>query len=358
MRVCVASNSTVDRHCHPGAGHPERPARIHAIEEALVVAGLHQMIEIRSSRQATIGELARAHDRAYLEGLRERVCHGEGKLDRDTYYSAGTWPAVRSAAGAGVELVTEALQSSNSGFFGLALCRPPGHHAGIRSSQGFCLVNNVAVAAKAALARGARRVAIVDWDAHHGNGTQEIFYRSSAVLVMSCHRHPYYPNTGSPDARGAGPGRGYNINVPLQKGMGDAEVVATFRRVFVPQLISFRPEITLVSAGFDGHRWELLGGLEMSERGYRSLTAELVGSLAEHGNRRLVAVLEGGYDLEALGRCVCEVVAGAVAGDAGSKGTAETRDGGFLSLLRRIDERANRERQGSERFCAGRARMR
>jgi acetoin utilization deacetylase AcuC-like enzyme len=153
-------------------------------------------------------------------------------------------------------------------------------------------------------------VAIVDWDAHHGNGTQEIFYESSSVLVMSCHRHPYYPNTGSADAIGSGDGRGYNINVELQKGMGDDEMLAAFRRVFIPELVRFGPDITLVSAGFDGHRWELLGGLEMSEHGYGRVARELFGALEEIGSGRVVAVLEGGYDPEALGKCVVAVIEG------------------------------------------------
>jgi acetoin utilization deacetylase AcuC-like enzyme len=298
------------RHRHPGIGHPERPARIIAVQEAIVSRKLHHRIRIQGCRKASWRELARVHDPAFLWALKKEIHHRCGQLDGDTYYSRGSWSAALRAAGCAVEMTAAALADTGNreGFFGVALCRPPGHHAGVASSRGFCLLNNVAVAAAAALARGARRVAVVDWDVHHGNGTQEIFYDSAQVLFLSCHRHPYYPRTGAPEEIGVGPGKGYTVNVPLDAGMGDAETAAVFERVFVPRLLRFDPDLILISAGFDAHTYELLGGLKMTAAGFGDLTRMLCRVAAQVCCGNLVLVLEGGYDKDALAQSLVAVI--------------------------------------------------
>ena len=316
------------RHRPPGP-HPERPERVLAARDALREAGLDRMGEAVQVRPAREEELGRVHTAGYLAELGRILPGQSGWIDVDTYYGPETWDAARAAAGAAIDLTEGVLH----GRFrrGLALVRPPGHHAEVDRAMGFCLLNNAALAAAAARAAGAARVAVLDWDVHHGNGTQHAFYDDPTVMYLSAHQYPFYPGTGSPDEIGAGAGRGTTVNVGLPEGAGDGDLVHSFDRVFLPAIEHFAPDLIIVSAGFDMHRADPLAGMEVTERGYR-VAAERLCLLADKVcDGRVVVVLEGGYDLDALGRSLVEVTRVL----AGAPKTDDT-----LQLPSRIGERA------------------
>jgi acetoin utilization deacetylase AcuC-like enzyme len=229
-------------------------------------------------------------------------------LDPDTATSPGSWRATTAAAGAAVVAVEEVWAERARNAF--ALVRPPGHHAEAAHAMGFCLINNAAVAAEAALRLGARRVAILDWDVHHGNGTQHLFEDREDVLYLSSHQYPFYPGTGAPDEIGRGEGIGFTINCALEPGQGDAEYGAVFHDLFLPALDAFAADLTIVSAGFDAHVRDPLAGMRVTERGFAAMCCA-VRDCARDG--KLVLLLEGGYDLDALTgsvRASIEVLAG------------------------------------------------
>jgi acetoin utilization deacetylase AcuC-like enzyme len=254
-----------------------------------------------AARPATRVELERVHTHAYLDALEVTIRdRGQGWLDPDTYYAAGSFDAALLAAGAIVEITGAILDDRiDSGF---ALVRPPGHHATADRAMGFCLINNVAVAAAAAKARGLR-VAIFDWDVHHGNGTESIFYEDGEVLYASMHEWPQYPGTGARMDVGRGAGVGATLNVPVPGGTTASEYLAAFRGSIVPALRRFAPDLLLVSAGFDAHREDPLGGLALEDDTFCTMTRELLDI-----QPRLALVLEGGYDLPALARSAALVV--------------------------------------------------
>lgn len=281
------------------SGHPERPARVEAVRDALLEAGIKSRGTQIATRAASDEELARIHDGAYLSEL-ERVVPGKtGWLDPDTYFSPQTWTAARAAAGSACELATRVLSGELSS--GIAVVRPPGHHATRDSAMGFCLLNNVAAAAAAVRAAGAARVAIVDWDVHHGNGTQDIFWDDPDVLYMSVHQFPYYPGTGAPTEIGGPNALGATLNVGLPAGSRDSDYAAVFDHVFAPKLASFAPDLILISAGFDAFEHDPLAGMRVTHAGFAAMAARLRRSAEQLSNGRIVAVLEGGYDLEGLG---------------------------------------------------------
>ena len=293
------------RHRPPGP-HPERPERLVAARDRLRAAGLEargQLVPVRPARE---DELGLVHTSGFIADMSRHVPGKAGWLDADTYFGPESWDAALAAAGSAIDLTGAVLD----GQFrrGLALIRPPGHHAEADRAMGFCLFNNVAVAAASARARGAARVAVVDWDVHHGNGTQNIFYADPSVMYLSVHQYPFYPGTGAADEIGEGKGRGTTINVGLAAGCGDADLLATFDRVFVPALIEFEPELVLISAGFDAHRADPLAGLRVTEAGYRAMSERLCRVADRVAGGRVVALLEGGYDLGALGRSLVEVL--------------------------------------------------
>lgn len=293
------------RHRPPGP-HPERPERLLAARDGLRAAGLEQRGTLLPVRPAREEELGRVHTAGFLADMSRDLPGKSGWLDPDTYFGPESWDAALAACGAAVDLATGVLD----GRFhrGLALIRPPGHHAEADRAMGFCLFNNAAVAAAAARARGAARVAVLDWDVHHGNGTQHIFQADPSVMYLSVHQYPFYPGTGAPTEVGDGAGRGATINVGLPAGAGDAEMLDAFDRVFVPALVGFRPDLLLVSAGFDAHRADPLAGLRVSDAGYRAMAERLCGVADLVAGGRLVALLEGGYDLGALSRSLVEVL--------------------------------------------------
>ena len=286
-------------HHRAPSGHPERPARVEAVRDALLAAHVAQRGSQVAIRTATDEELARVHSGAYLTELERLVPGKSGWLDPDTYYSPETWNAARAAAGSACELATQVLSGQLTQ--GIAVVRPPGHHATRDTAMGFCLLNNVAAAAAAARAAGAARVAIVDWDVHHGNGTQDIFWTDPDVLYISVHQFPYYPGTGAASEVG-GPGAlGATMNVGLPAGSRDGDYCAVFDHVFVPKLEAWKPDLILISAGFDAYEHDPLAGMRVTHAGFAQLAARLRSVAERVCGGRLVAVLEGGYDLDGLG---------------------------------------------------------
>ena len=286
-----------EQHRSP-SGHPERPARAEMVRDALREAGIAGRGVRVPTRPATDEELVRVHRAAYLEDLARRVPGNTGWLDPDTYFSPGTWDAARAAAGSVCALATDVLHGAMRR--GLAVVRPPGHHATPDRAMGFCLLNNVAAAAAAARAAGAARVAILDWDVHHGNGTQDIFWDDPSVLYLSVHQFPYYPGTGAPTELGGPAARGATVNVGLPGGSGDAEYAAAFDHVLVPAIDRFRPDLVLISAGFDAFEHDPLAGMRVTRAGFAAMARRLRAVADRYSEGRLVAVLEGGYDLVGL----------------------------------------------------------
>jgi acetoin utilization deacetylase AcuC-like enzyme len=296
------------------SGHPERPARVEAVRDALVAAGVRSRGEQVAVRSATDVELARVHGAPYLEELQRALPGHAGWLDADTYFSEGTWEAARAAAGAVSELALQVMAGQRRR--GLAVVRPPGHHAEADRARGFCIYNNVAGAAAAARAAGAARVAILDWDVHHGNGTQDIFWDDPAVQYLSVHQWPYYPGTGAPAEIGGPAARGATVNVGLPAGSGDDEYLAAFDEVLVPALLRFAPDLLIVSAGFDAYRADPLASMRVPRAGFAAM-ADRARAVADRvAGGRMVVALEGGYDLDGLSGGMTEVLRALTADDA------------------------------------------
>jgi acetoin utilization deacetylase AcuC-like enzyme len=294
------------------AYHPERPERLLAARAAARTLEQEGLVwEAIAPREATAEELARVHEPAYVERL-EALRGGEEYLDPDTYVVSGSIAAARLAAGGMVEMVDAIL--AGRAERALALVRPPGHHARPSLAMGFCLVNNVAVAAAHARACGLERVAIIDWDVHHGNGTQEMFYRDPSVLYVSTHQYPFYPGTGAANEVGEGEGRGGTLNVPLSSGGGDGVYRAAFERVILPVLDAFRPEFVLISAGFDPAERDPLAQMEVSVEAFGWMARELRKVADTHARGRAAIVLEGGYDLPSLEEGLAATVRGIMFG--------------------------------------------
>lgn len=292
--LLVATDERFKEH-DPGRSHPERPARLDAVRAGIESAGLGSEMTILPWREATRCELERVHPAGYLDLLEALSGSGGGRLDADTAASTGSWNAALGAAGAGLAAV-EALESGAATAAFLAV-RPPGHHAVASRAMGFCLINNAAVTA-ASLAERGERVLVFDWDAHHGNGTQDIFWTNPAVLYVSLHEWPLYPGSGRLDETGGGAGAGTNLNVPLPAGATGDVYLAAIDEVIGPVVERFAPTWVLVSAGYDAHRADPLTGLALSAGDFADLTRRVEAMAPCPG--RCVVFLEGGYDLEAL----------------------------------------------------------
>lgn len=279
-----------------GADHPECPARIQAIEDQLIASGLLHFLDHQQATQATREQLLRVHTPDYVESVFARAPHtGMVSLDGDTAMNPYTLGAALHAAGAGVQ----AVEMLMSGKAENAFCniRPPGHHAGRGNAAGFCIFNNVAIAAAHALDQyGLQRVAIADFDVHHGDGTENIFHDDPRVMLCSTFRHPYYPYCGADSSND------HIINVPLVAGASGEDFRAAVLKQWLPALEEFKPQMLFISAGFDAHREDDMGGLALREADYVWVTEELKSLAVRHAERRIVSMLEGGYALHALGR--------------------------------------------------------
>ncbi len=301
LRVGLYDDPLFRRH-DAGAGHPERPQRLDALRRGLSESGQEALLEALTPREATREELESVHAAAYLETVaatRGRTV----RFDPDTQASPESHAAALRAAGA----VADAVDRVLDGRLDRAFCavRPPGHHAERDHAMGFCLFNNVAVGAALALARGLERVLIVDFDVHHGNGTQAMFWDDPRVLYVSSHEYPFYPGTGAPQEVGEGRGSGFTINLALPAGCGDAEYAALYRDVVVPIGRSYDPQLVLVSAGFDPHVDDPLAGMRLTAAGFGEVMAAC---LEAAGGARVVVALEGGYDLDGIAASGAEVM--------------------------------------------------
>jgi acetoin utilization deacetylase AcuC-like enzyme len=319
-RVAIADDALFLEHVAP-PGHPECGERLLAVRAGLERAAA--AASLGSSNYVSLGfgdasdeQLERVHDSAYIESL-GHLAGRSGYLDSDTYLSVGSVAAARRAAGSAVALV-EALHSgvARAGF---ALPRPPGHHALADRAMGFCVLNNIAVAAAHARALGRERVLVLDWDVHHGNGTEAMFYGDPRVLFVSLHQHPNYPGTGAANDLGKGEGRGHNVNLPLPPGATNAVYASAFERIVLPIIEQFAPDFALVSCGFDAHERDPLAQMALSAEGYAAMTAGLLRGLS--GTCPLGLVLEGGYDLQALTES-SQAVANVLLGGDGGPATA------------------------------------
>ncbi|MEP6469272.1 MAG: histone deacetylase [Chloroflexota bacterium] len=300
---------------HAARGHPERPKRLDAVVEGVADAAdaLAARLERPAVVPATDAELERIHPAWYLAALEAGATRGGGWVDADTYVGPGSMVAARLAAGATLAAATAAVRGEASVAF--AAVRPPGHHASEERAAGFCLVNNVAIAAAGLRAVGlAQRIAIVDWDVHHGDGTQAIFDADPDLCYASTHQSPFYPGTGSAAQQGSGPATGTKHNVPLPAGSGDDAFSQAWVVQLLPAVEAFAPEAILVSAGYDAHRDDPLAMLEVTEDGFGTV-AEALGSLARRlGLGGVGLCLEGGYDLAALRASVAATVIGLARG--------------------------------------------
>ena len=287
-----------------GAGHPESPNRLRAILQQLERSGTAGRVRKIEPRKAEDEWITQIHSPSYVAALNtHQPASGRVALDADTSMSPGSLPAAYLAAGGALAAVDAIM----SGDVVHAFCavRPPGHHAETARAMGFCLFNNVAIAARYVQKKyGLSRVLIVDWDVHHGNGTQHSFEQDPSILFFSTHQYPHYPGTGQATERGTGAGEGFTINVPMEAGDGDDEYHAIFLNVLLPAAEAFKPEFVIISAGFDAHRDDPLASMGLTEAGYSDLTGIVVGIAKRHAQGRLLSALEGGYNLTALGASV------------------------------------------------------
>lgn len=303
MSVLIVTTDRFADHLTP-PGHPERVGRAEVMQVVASEWRGRGGVEVEPP-YVTTEQLTRVHDPDYVSLIRETAGRAVA-LDPDTVTSPDSWHVARLAAGAACHAVDAVLDGTATRA--CALVRPPGHHAERNRAMGFCLFNNIAVAAAHARARGITRVAVVDIDVHHGNGTEQAFYTDPSVLFISSHQFPYYPGTGPADAIGEGAGTGFTVNIPLAAGCTDADYVHVYGAVVVPVLQQFEPGLILVSAGFDAHEADPLGGMRVTTRGFGRLLAMLAAVSDEVCGGRVVAVTEGGYDLPALAGSLREML--------------------------------------------------
>jgi acetoin utilization deacetylase AcuC-like enzyme len=287
-----------------GAGHPESPNRLRAIMQKLETSGTAARLVKIEPRKAEDEWITQVHTPNYLASLnRQAPASGRVSLDPDTSMSPGTLQAAYVAAGGALAAVDAIMAQEVDHVF--CAVRPPGHHAEAGHAMGFCFFNNVAIAARYLQKQyGLTRVLIVDWDVHHGNGTQHSFEDDPSVLFFSTHQYPHYPGTGRETERGKGTGEGFTINVPMEAGEGDDEYRAVFQKVLVAAADDFKPEFVIISAGFDAHKDDPLASMGLTESGYAALTEIVAGIATRHANGRMLSSLEGGYNLTALAASV------------------------------------------------------
>ena len=304
MKTAFFFNRAARQHDN-GARHPERPTRIDAIELAMREGGLWDTIDHREWQPASDQDLLRCHTPHLVETVRSMAQSGGGSFDSDTKVSPASNDVARLGAGAAMAAVDAVLSGEYDNAF--VAMRPPGHHATPDTAMGFCLFNNVAVTARHAQTRGIERVAILDFDVHHGNGTQDIFYEDASVFFCSLHQSPLYPGTGAPSETGRGEGIGATLNIPLEAGSALPEYKVAWEKAGAAVKL-FRPQLILISCGFDAHARDPLGGMNLSDADFAHLVRDAKSWAAELCEDRLVCVLEGGYALKALGESTVAVI--------------------------------------------------
>ncbi|MBI2619278.1 MAG: histone deacetylase [Ignavibacteriales bacterium] len=287
-----------------GEGHPERPERLSAMLKHLLGTKIWNGLVHLQPQLAQVDQVAMVHPKEYVRMIAERCRAGMTVLDQgDTRICPDSFDVALLAVGAVIEGVDQVVQGKlNSAFCAV---RPPGHHAETTAAMGFCLFNNASIAARhAQRTHGIGRIVILDWDVHHGNGTQEVFYEDPLVLYVSLHQYPFYPGTGAADETGTGKGRGFTLNCPMKAGSGEKEYLDSFQEAIIPAIEKFRPELIILSAGFDAHRDDPLAGINLTEESFAAMTALVTNAAREYSEGRIVSVLEGGYDLRALAQSV------------------------------------------------------
>jgi acetoin utilization deacetylase AcuC-like enzyme len=288
---------------HETGEHVECPDRLVSIMSYLEQRKIKPLLTPISPRAATMNELALVHQNQYITYIQSVSCNGGGYLDLDTVMSAQSYEAALYAAGGAIRAAESVMEGTVDNAF--ALVRPPGHHAIPNRAMGFCLFNNIAIAAKYVLSKyKLERLAIIDFDVHHGNGTQAAFYNDPRVLYISTHQSPLYPGTGYIEESGTSQAQGTNINVPLPPGCGDMEFKQVFEQIIAPAVKQFKPQIILISAGYDSHWADSISQMQVSVSGFIEMATVIKGLAAELCNNRLVYVLEGGYNLTALAASV------------------------------------------------------
>lgn len=287
-----------------GPGHPERPQRLESMINHLLGTPLWANLQHLQPDPAPLPWIHEVHAGEYVAMIKRRCASGEEVLDgSDTHVCPFSYDVALLAAGGVLQGVEEVLSGRVHSVF--CAGRPPGHHAETSTVMGFCLFNNVAIGARYARKKhGIRRVAIVDWDVHHGNGTQEIFYEDDSVLYISLHQFPLWPGTGARSERGNGKGKGFTLNCPMEPGSGEKEYLEAFEKEILPALDTFKPELLMISAGFDAHRDDPLANINLTEQSFGTMTKLLRETAERHCGGRIVSVLEGGYNLPALARSV------------------------------------------------------
>ena len=305
-KTAVFIDSDVCKEHENGPMHPESPDRITAIDSLLNLASVSPFVERMPVRDASVELLARVHDESHINTIKETDGAPLRPIDQDTGAGGGSWRAAVRSAGAAVCASQAAMETGGAAF---AFSRPPGHHAERDRAMGFCLFNNAAVAAEFALSEGgAGRVMIVDWDVHHGNGTQNSFYTRDDVFYFSVHQHPAFPGTGSAEETGSGRGAGTTLNIPLAPGAEDAVYIDIFRNRLAETARSYNPDVILVSAGFDAHKADPLAGMNLSSGCFGTLAGEIQSLANDLCGGRTAFILEGGYDLWGLQTSVAEVL--------------------------------------------------
>jgi acetoin utilization deacetylase AcuC-like enzyme len=288
---------------HAGEHHPERPGRLEAVMQALETSGHTQHLMALEGDHDAASWAATVHDLRHIRLVQDASARGRAALDPDTSVCGDSYTVALKAIAGTLAAADAVMQGQVSQVF--CAVRPPGHHATPQRPMGFCLFNNVAILARYLQRQhGLDNILIIDWDVHHGNGTQAIFDDDPSVLYFSVHQYPFYPGTGATTETGRGRGQGFTMNVPLPAGSGDDTYIAVFERQLLPRALAYRPDCVLISAGFDAHYADPLAHMQVTEEGYRRLTQIVKEIATTCSQQRLISVLEGGYNLEALGRSV------------------------------------------------------
>lgn len=307
--MTILFHDTISDSHFPSTSHPEHPSRVQTAWKHLDGLGLTNVCKKGIASPASLQQIARVHTDGAIKRAQETCARGGGYLDADTPVEPRSLSAALWGAGAGIAAVDQVLSGNDRNAF--CLIRPPGHHATRSQSMGFCLFNNIAAAAQHAIDHHElRRVLIVDWDVHHGNGTQDIFYGDDRVLFFSMHRHPFYPGSGLASETGTGDGLGYTVNLPIDVQRTGDEILSQFKQRLDRSAQAFKPELVLISAGFDAHHRDPIGGLRIDEEHFRNFLDVVLDIGDEYAGGKVVSMLEGGYNVDVLAECVADHVQG------------------------------------------------